>query len=114
MNTNEKHAVVLGGSLAGLLAARVLADHFEPVGYASRLYRIPETFNGDWKCAYVQSAPPERKRGAILFSVEGNRIVFTCRQVHGLYRSVKIDLYRSVRSVAHSKTAHWRQHENTN
>ena len=26
-----RHAVVLGGSLAGLLAARVLADHFEEV-----------------------------------------------------------------------------------
>ena len=47
------------------------------LGYASRLYRIPETFHGDWKCAYVQSAPPERKRGAILFSVEGNRWLVT-------------------------------------
>jgi len=47
------------------------------LGYASRLYRIPETFDGDWKCAYVQSAPPERKRGAILFSVEGNRWLVT-------------------------------------
>src|ERR1043165_8230704 len=47
------------------------------LGYASRLYRIPEAFNGDWKCAYVQSAPPERKRGAILFSVEGNRWLVT-------------------------------------
>jgi 2-polyprenyl-6-methoxyphenol hydroxylase-like FAD-dependent oxidoreductase len=47
------------------------------LGYASRLYRIPETFSGDWKCAYVQSAPPERKRGAILFSVEGNRWLVT-------------------------------------
>jgi len=34
--------------------------------------------------------------------------------VHGLYGSVKIDLHRSVQSVAHSKTAHWRQHENAN
>ena len=34
--------------------------------------------------------------------------------VHGLYGSVKIDLDGSVRSVAHSKTAHWRQHENPN
>ncbi|HKU76055.1 MAG TPA: FAD-dependent monooxygenase [Pyrinomonadaceae bacterium] len=47
------------------------------LGYASRLYRIPETFNDDWKCAYVQSAPPERKRGAILFSVEDNRWLVT-------------------------------------
>ncbi len=47
------------------------------LGYASRLYRIPNNFNADWKCAYVQSAPPERKRGAILFSVEGNRWLVT-------------------------------------
>lgn len=47
------------------------------LGYASRLYRIPETFNAGWKCAYVQAAPPERKRGAILFSVEGNRWLVT-------------------------------------
>ena len=53
MNTSEKHAVVLRGSLAGLLAARVLADHFEHV----------------------------------LLN-------------HGLYGSVKIDLHRSVQSVA--------------
>ena len=47
------------------------------LGYASRLYRIPENFNGDWTCAYVQSAPPQRKRGAILFRVEGNRWLVT-------------------------------------
>jgi len=34
--------------------------------------------------------------------------------VHGLYGSVKIDFHRSVQSVAHSKTANWTQHENTN
>ncbi|HEY8411525.1 MAG TPA: hypothetical protein VIK76_08985, partial [Pyrinomonadaceae bacterium] len=47
------------------------------LGYASRLYRIPEDFDGDWSCAYVQSAPPERKRGGILFTVEGNRWLVT-------------------------------------
>jgi len=47
------------------------------LGYASRLYRIPENFNRDWKCAYVQSAPPKRNRGAILFEVEGNRWLLT-------------------------------------
>ena len=31
-----RHAVVLGGSLAGLLAARVLADHFEEVTLIER------------------------------------------------------------------------------
>jgi 2-polyprenyl-6-methoxyphenol hydroxylase-like FAD-dependent oxidoreductase len=47
------------------------------IGYASRLYRIPENFNGEWVCAYVQSAPPERKRGGILFRVEDNRWLVT-------------------------------------
>ena len=40
MNTSEKHAVVLGGSLAGLLAARVLADHFEQVTHENRFTQI--------------------------------------------------------------------------
>jgi 2-polyprenyl-6-methoxyphenol hydroxylase-like FAD-dependent oxidoreductase len=47
------------------------------LGYASRLFRIPENFNGDWTCAYVQSAPPDRKRGGILFRVEDNRWLIT-------------------------------------
>ncbi len=47
------------------------------IGYASRLYRIPNNFNADWKCAFVQAAPPERKRGGILFTVEGNRWLVT-------------------------------------
>src|ERR1700752_1976498 len=36
MNTSQKHAVVLGGSLAGLLAARVLAGEFEHVTLIER------------------------------------------------------------------------------
>jgi 2-polyprenyl-6-methoxyphenol hydroxylase-like FAD-dependent oxidoreductase len=47
------------------------------LGYASRIYRIPDNFDEDWECAYVQSAPPKRKRGAILFKVEGNRWLVT-------------------------------------
>ncbi len=47
------------------------------LGYASRLYRIPENFAGGWQCAYVQAAPPDQKRGAILFKVEGNRWLVT-------------------------------------
>ena len=46
-------------------------------GYASRLFRIPDNFKGDWTCAYVQSAPPERKHGGLLFRVEGNRWLVT-------------------------------------
>ena len=47
------------------------------LAYASRLYRIPENFSQDWECAYVQAAPPKRKRGAILFKVEDNRWLLT-------------------------------------
>ena len=47
------------------------------IGYASRLFRIPEHFNADWTCSFVQSAPPEQKRGAILFRVEGDRWLVT-------------------------------------
>jgi len=47
------------------------------LAYASRLYRIPENFAGDWHCAYVQAAPPDQKRGAILFKVEDNRWLVT-------------------------------------
>ena len=36
------HAVVVGGSLAGMLAARVLSDHFERVALLER-DRFPET-----------------------------------------------------------------------
>lgn len=47
------------------------------LGYASRLYRIPDDFKGEWKCVFLQSAPPERKRGGILFRVEDNRWLVT-------------------------------------
>ena len=41
-NNAGRHAVVLGGSLAGLLAARVLSDHFERVTLIER-DAYPET-----------------------------------------------------------------------
>jgi len=47
------------------------------LGYASRLYEISADFNADWTCTFVQTAPPKRKRGGILFSVEGNRWLVT-------------------------------------
>ena len=39
---NSRHAIVIGGSIAGLLAARVLADYFERVTIVER-DRFPET-----------------------------------------------------------------------
>ncbi|MES0490777.1 MAG: hypothetical protein ABUK01_12335 [Leptospirales bacterium] len=31
MKTKNKHAIVIGGSIGGFLAARVLSEHFEKV-----------------------------------------------------------------------------------
>ena len=47
------------------------------IGYASRLYRIPENFRGEWRCSIVQAAPPKSKRGGLVFEVEGNRWLVT-------------------------------------
>ena len=40
--SGRRHAVVVGGSMAGMLAARVLADHFDAVTLLER-DRFPET-----------------------------------------------------------------------
>ena len=40
--SGRRHAVVVGGSMAGMLAARVLADHFDFVTLLER-DRFPET-----------------------------------------------------------------------
>lgn len=47
------------------------------LGYASRLYRRPASFTGDAKAIFIQSAPPKRKRGGLLFPVEGHRWLIT-------------------------------------
>lgn len=47
------------------------------LAYASRMYHIPENVDHGWQCAYVQPAPPDQKRGGILFKVEGNRWLLT-------------------------------------
>src|SRR6516225_5578555 len=40
--SGRRHAVVVGGSMAGMLAARILADHFDAVTLLER-DRFPET-----------------------------------------------------------------------
>ncbi len=47
------------------------------LGYASRLYRVPEGFDSGWKGAYVQLAPPHSTRGGIMLPVEGGRWLVT-------------------------------------
>jgi 2-polyprenyl-6-methoxyphenol hydroxylase-like FAD-dependent oxidoreductase len=47
------------------------------LGYSSRFVRPPADFKGDWKAMYVQCAPPARKRGGVIASVEGGRWIVT-------------------------------------
>lgn len=47
------------------------------LGYASRLYARPPATGRDWKAAFVQAAPPEQPRAAVLFPVEGDRWMLT-------------------------------------
>jgi 2-polyprenyl-6-methoxyphenol hydroxylase-like FAD-dependent oxidoreductase len=105
--TIGKNAIVVGGSIAGLVTARVLADRFDLVTileqkapqwldaigyptppeitidtaphYATRIYQIPPDFNEDWQGIVLQAAPPERNRLGILYPIEGHRwIVGVC------------------------------------
>ena len=41
------------------------------LGYATRLVRPPANWVSDWKALYIQSAPPERRRGGVIALVEG-------------------------------------------
>ncbi|MFO1146633.1 MAG: FAD-dependent monooxygenase [Rhodospirillales bacterium] len=55
------------------------------LGYASRIYRRPPAAPADWKCLYVQAAPPERTRGGVAFAIEGGRWIVTLGGVGGDY-----------------------------
>jgi 2-polyprenyl-6-methoxyphenol hydroxylase-like FAD-dependent oxidoreductase len=47
------------------------------LAYASRRYRIPNSFEGEWKAVYLQAKPPNQRRGAVLFPIEDNRWIVT-------------------------------------
>jgi flavin-dependent dehydrogenase len=47
------------------------------LGYASRLYEIPNDFDGAYKGIYIQAAPPQHTRTGILVCVEDNRWLVT-------------------------------------
>jgi 2-polyprenyl-6-methoxyphenol hydroxylase-like FAD-dependent oxidoreductase len=47
------------------------------VGYASRLYRIPDGFDADWRLLFLQPNAPATSRGGGLFPIEGNRWIVT-------------------------------------
>lgn len=47
------------------------------LGYASRIYAIPENPPADWRILFLQGKAPEDPRGGALFPIEGNRWIVT-------------------------------------
>ena len=56
------------------LTTDVTIDAF--LGYASRRYRIPEDFAGDWRVLVLPPAPPS-KRGGVIFPIENSQWLVT-------------------------------------
>ncbi|MGQ0834162.1 MAG: FAD-dependent oxidoreductase [Gammaproteobacteria bacterium] len=97
-------------------------------GYASRLYRQP-TGARDWRALYAVDTPP-KKRGGLVFPIEGERWMVTLFGWHGAHaptddagflefaRGLPVpDVYQALRSaepltdaVAHGFPASWRRH----
>jgi 2-polyprenyl-6-methoxyphenol hydroxylase-like FAD-dependent oxidoreductase len=79
--------LVVDASGRGSALPRWLAAHGLPtpkesfvdghLGYATRLFEIPEDPGRGWGAAYIQPSAPAHTRGGILFPVEGNRWVVT-------------------------------------
>jgi 2-polyprenyl-6-methoxyphenol hydroxylase-like FAD-dependent oxidoreductase len=55
------------------------------VGYASRIYRMPEPGHFDWRGLYVIGAPPESRRLGALFPIEGGRAIVVLGGLLGDY-----------------------------
>ena len=66
MSTNPTQAIIIGGSIAGLLAARVLSDHFDQITVIER-DRLPD------EGAYRNGVPQARHLHTLL--VRGQRIM---------------------------------------
>jgi 2-polyprenyl-6-methoxyphenol hydroxylase-like FAD-dependent oxidoreductase len=47
------------------------------IGYASRVFRRPESCSQSWRGLFIQAAPPAATRAGVLFPVEGNRWLVT-------------------------------------
>jgi 2-polyprenyl-6-methoxyphenol hydroxylase-like FAD-dependent oxidoreductase len=55
------------------------------VGYASRVYRMPEPGQFDWRGLYVLGAPPESRRLGAIFPIEGGRVIVVLGGLLGDY-----------------------------
>ena len=55
------------------------------VGYASRIYNLPDPSIFDWRCLYVLGAPPESRRLGAIFPMEGGRAIAVLAGILGDY-----------------------------
>jgi 2-polyprenyl-6-methoxyphenol hydroxylase-like FAD-dependent oxidoreductase len=55
------------------------------VGYASRMYRLSEPDQFDWRGLYVLGAPPESRRLGAIFPIEGGRAIVVLAGLLGDY-----------------------------
>jgi 2-polyprenyl-6-methoxyphenol hydroxylase-like FAD-dependent oxidoreductase len=55
------------------------------VGYASRIYKMPEPDRFDWRGVYVLGAPPESRRLGAIFPIEGGRVIVVLAGLLGDY-----------------------------
>jgi 2-polyprenyl-6-methoxyphenol hydroxylase-like FAD-dependent oxidoreductase len=72
------------------------------IGYATQVFRRPESFKESWRALFIQAAPPLNRRAGILFPVEGNRWMVTLQgggcDYPPLDRSGFLDFAHSLRS----------------
>lgn len=55
------------------------------VGYATRVFKQPKSFKGDWKTMYVNPTPPTSTRGGIIIPMENGRWQVTLIGIGGDY-----------------------------
>lgn len=60
----------------GFVAPKETTVRIEIV-YSSRMFQPPPDFHPEWKLLFVSPTPPTRKKGGIIYPVEGNRWLVT-------------------------------------
>jgi 2-polyprenyl-6-methoxyphenol hydroxylase-like FAD-dependent oxidoreductase len=109
-------ALVIDASGRGSRGPQWLLEHGYPrptetvvngfLGYATRLVRVPANWAGDWKALYIQSAPPDRRRGGVIALVEGGRWFVSLAGGGKDYPPTDEDAFRAfARSVADPRFA---------
>jgi flavin-dependent dehydrogenase len=72
------------------------------IGYASRIYRIPEGFSADWQMVILTSQPPSMPRTGYLYPIENGQWMVALMGAAGQHPSTDEDGFASfTRSLRH-------------